>query len=1278
MRDRWRGYRQIRDVIVKPMNCLMMCCSFIVSFGCPSLVPLHAGSSKSVVQQDNQQKPSQKQSEAQQKKRYRQIQQIALAGKTKHALDLCDKYLLEFGQLGTQSHLPESEVSVLDLLQQQLNSAEDNAVVEQPVKEVKTPLKSHDKSLSTAVQQKNEPSHLQEVRSIAALLCLQEQRYDDFLHYFSAVSDPDLIALHLNSVLAAATEISSRSGGLATKKAWYQVMVLSQHLMAEFSSFHYSLGQSALLLARIRSECVMSKSCPLPPSYDSGDPCSLTNAHRRALVGDLIGYLTGVLQEGNVLREGVEALAARMEHSPSLQLAMPRQKRISSKLLAVENLYNYFGYHHINTLVKETGRLAKTDLPGQFPLHDISVWNYIEQVGRLAEGKNDARDQLFQLLQHTKSMPLKAFILASFLSETDFFVGSIERAPDRFAETTQDTTLVQTPRLADQKIADAGFDWYDPQVHALLDATLEVLNVVPLEMSLMTYTRLAEIGLQKQSFKSDPALEGHQTRTADSAEQLAVRALAQLLELSRDVPTIYAPLRLAATSRLVELLASFADTKGTELDPMIKVLGVEFSQEQTLPRALTLQAHIFLKENNYFRALENYQHLLSLSPNMETTPVLQAQCGLLSFKIGELQQAWGYLDRALRQDALAPIAKEQSNQYGELYRNAWKTMVEINYVLMDDPASKKFANKRLPECFSRFFDETNITAEYKALWLTSAPLDTLVANRAVPGDFLVTLQRVQKWQANFLKYSNQSLENSSVYQGFNALMDLMAPVSLVQSHLGKDEDFLRKLGYFWSASNTEDTTEFLEEKGRTHWLAELLSSDLSKEEKDRFLQQARSLFLDNTKLRSIQAELDYARILLYTADNVPLQSAHQVIAQAPTLLLDYSQQVHDEILTSAQELGLHLPHALESILMDPCFDETWAVEMPSVRSIFLLNRMQVLAQQVDLLDQKMLAQSPDLLQTQKNKIQERRRANQFLSVRISFYKKEFAEAEQKLLELRTQMHALPENNSFKQYQDEEWSYKLYLALAQELSQNKQHEAFETYVKLLEQLRDHPTKVWTGLQMHCARVGVQSLGMQSLQLPLERETETINTTPRVRQILDLYQQIVDVRDLETEPLHLESALESVFLRAQLENQPLNHSISLLREVRKTFSQERDIESLEYYQQLQLLPAKKPLYETYLLLLDAMIAHLEYTRPLQHTTAVKDPLSSVEDQKAIKQHGKQIEQITSKALYEIARALYTTILAEDAPMTPFLSEHARYGLQQLSKLSPEKIVKVGDKE
>ncbi len=129
-----------------------------------------------------------------------------------------------------------------------------------------------------------------------------------------------------------------------------------------------------------------------------------------------------------------------------------------------------------------------------------------------------------------------------------------------------------------------------------------------------------------------------------------------------------------------------------------------------------------------------------------------------------------------------------------------------------------------------------------------------------------------------------------------------------------------------------------------------------------------------------------------------------------------------------------------------------------------------------------------------------------------------------------------------------------------------------------------------------------------------------------------------KTLDTEPIHLEAALDHAEFQASLypENEQTKFLLAALLEVREEFMSEEDICSKDYHESRLLMPEKEQIYQAYMYYLDACIYNLQAK------------ITSNTKEKKAKQHA--------------ARALFTTLCEEKYAVSNYLIERVTAGMYE----------------
>ncbi len=170
------------------------------------------------------------------------------------------------------------------------------------------------------------------------------------------------------------------------------------------------------------------------------------------------------------------------------------------------------------------------------------------------------------------------------------------------------------------------------------------------------------------------------------------------------------------------------------------------------------------------------------------------------------------------------------------------------------------------------------------------------------------------------------------------------------------------------------------------------------------------------------------------------------------------------------------------------------------------------------------------------------------------------------------------------------------------------------------------------QLHLTRQAIESLPIQ------ERKIESNQALAILKDLKELQIR----KSLQTEPIHLEAALDHAAFRASLE-QPEEREeqwLSQLKRMKEDFTTQEDICSRDYHAARTQCQSKEALYQSYLILVDAQIAQLEASKALR--------LGDKE---------------TATTQGELAESLYKHLLDRPAFSTRYLSRAAQQGLDSM---------------
>jgi len=201
----------------------------------------------------------------------------------------------------------------------------------------------------------------------------------------------------------------------------------------------------------------------------------------------------------------------------------------------------------------------------------------------------------------------------------------------------------------------------------------------------------------------------------------------------------------------------------------------------------------------------------------------------------------------------------------------------------------------------------------------------------------------------------------------------------------------------------------------------------------------------------------------------------------------------------------------------------------------------------------------------------------------------------------------------------------YYALAETYEREKEKDkAIYYYDKVLSQNQKSEEHFFADL--YRTRLILQKMPQEGL----------IASNPEALQCLNELKNLKIQKRIETEPVHLEAALDYVDLAIKMEKE-VNETkrIALLEKTKRDFSSQDDIISQDYHMKKQKLPEKSRLIDAYLLLIDAKIGCSKYL--LNRTSSNKE--------KAL------------ACIYQIKR--------QDLPLTPYLVDKIDECMKVLTK-------------
>lgn len=1201
--------------------------------------------------------------EAMQKERARlfaKIEELSLADKRREALQEAERFIAHFaldprplGRLALERYVDAQEVS---------SQSQDEEITEKP--------SLLPGSLGARLQAPASDPLLQEVLAMAAQITFREKQFSKVVSFLARIEDPSLLLVHFDLLLKSAKAFAKETGTTEQEeleRVWQHVMVAAKRLEASSEENRRLIARTALLFAQIKQ----------PSSAQERSKSSW----RHAMLGEIISHNASYFQG----KFALEALFDQLPTSAASASVRVARAPLSAALRSLEpkiDWVNYFGWTLVEELCEEAAVLAQSDLPGQFPITDLFTWNYIEYRRWLYEGRRqEAQSQLFELLKHANEPLLEAFVLHALCATTHASYGAF--------------SLYELPQES-----------FSSAMLETIASKLSHLDQAPLALALPTWLSLAggdsltRISWERASQERVPLsvvtlrAMAQDAASAKRPAHVAKEALERLLTASSAAVQLYPKERLIALEGLVEQAHHYG-VLAASLTPTIDLLAKEFRSHPLLLRALNLRASRSMASDEPQRALEDYQQQLSLAPQAPLVPWLQAQCGLLCTKLGQYENAWGYLDQALGKSALPALLKGADARQRVVLRNAWRAFIQVNFALMDSSTAQKYKKARMQDLFGRLEQEESIAARHKGYWVAWEPLRALVEQgeeTLTPQERRECFARMEQWSAFAKQTPSKSFEKSFAL-GASEMLLALSKLSLESN----DRDAtLRFLARFWHGYEPSTLQSELaaslqlrskEEKRllpllARNWLYELEEEPLSLEEKQRFLELMQEALALRQEWAPLAREVAWAQFSLHPS--ATLARRGDDLFWQELFNISY-EQFEQAILGEAEREQTQIPPTLSAILMDPFF-------LPSGEPLILtppkssfIDRLKLLGEHLYLsslqpsLDEELTLLSSSALLPKRTMEQEEQLARQlFFLGRLYLYGGEFFKAKElfsKLRRQRQQFLRAHENEASLKGDRMDATYQLYLGLAQEFAPKGLGDAFHTYNGLLGSLEAQGESSSSLLQLHTARVGVRALSLAPLKLQELFETRQLPLlSPRLRRVTELYELLVELRSAESEPRHFEAAIELAFLRALLEEDPMTAQLRELREVRKVFTQSTDLRSLEYGERVKSCAKTRALCESYILLVDAMIAQIESAQvwsvaspsmeaPSQGQEVIDSSL--VMNRPQTEQTLLEVKKAKQEMLAHMAKLLYQQILAPDTASSDFLREHASWGRKLLEE-------------
>ncbi len=183
----------------------------------------------------------------------------------------------------------------------------------------------------------------------------------------------------------------------------------------------------------------------------------------------------------------------------------------------------------------------------------------------------------------------------------------------------------------------------------------------------------------------------------------------------------------------------------------------------------------------------------------------------------------------------------------------------------------------------------------------------------------------------------------------------------------------------------------------------------------------------------------------------------------------------------------------------------------------------------------------------------------------------------------------------------DWQLKkqslLELAKAYELN-NKDQEALETFSFITSQFNTNSSYIVDYAKLHKARLEVK-LG------------NTHGSSEQVSDVLSTFKEIQIKKQVESEPLHLEAALDYAKFRGKIaaNDEKESRYMFFLGRIKEDFESTQDAMSQEYQKNLAANPDKKNLYDMYMLYVEGEILRMKARIELQsHRVSAAEELNS----------------------------------------------------------------------
>lgn len=220
----------------------------------------------------------------------------------------------------------------------------------------------------------------------------------------------------------------------------------------------------------------------------------------------------------------------------------------------------------------------------------------------------------------------------------------------------------------------------------------------------------------------------------------------------------------------------------------------------------------------------------------------------------------------------------------------------------------------------------------------------------------------------------------------------------------------------------------------------------------------------------------------------------------------------------------------------------------------------------------------------------------------------------------------------KQHPEWKWALKNLTLYANGLNLEALGQLEEAQATLQQLLKAKDAVLAQAAQLHLARVRMQRLPAH------ERTMESDQALAILKQLKELQIR----KQLPSEPIHLEAALDYALFRASLESPEEREAywLALLKQAKEDFIGQDDISSRDYHHARAQSPKKDAIYQSYLMLIDALIAQLEAN-----------------------QSAKRGDRDIAESQRELAETLYQQLLTQPPTSTRYLGREAQRGLEAM---------------